>query len=143
MMDFGAARSRNGVIFIARVALMALFVIFGWQKLTAFGATTDYFSHTGLPLPTLAAAFAIAVELLCGLALIAGFVTRPVAIFLALYTLATAFIGHPYWTMTGVDQYEAMTNFYKNVSIIGGLLLLYATGGGKYSLDARLWPMKL
>ena len=35
-------------------------------------------------------------------------------------------------------QFEAMINFYKNVSIMGGLLLLYVTGAGKYSIDARL-----
>jgi putative oxidoreductase len=40
--------------------------------------------------------------------------------------------------MTGVEQVEAMINFYKNVSIIGGFLLLYVTGAGKYSLDARI-----
>jgi putative oxidoreductase len=30
-----------------------------------------------------------------------------------------------------------MINFYKNVSIIGGLLLLSVTGPGKYSFDRR------
>jgi putative oxidoreductase len=28
-----------------------------------------------------------------------------------------------------------MINFYKNISIIGGLLLLFVTGPGKYSID--------
>ena len=64
--------------------------------------------------------------------------TRPLALLLMLYTLATAIIGHHYWTMTGMNQFEAMINFYKNVSIMGGLLLLYVTGPGKYSIDARL-----
>jgi putative oxidoreductase len=56
---------------------------------------------------------------------------------LALYTLGTAFIGHHYWTMTGTAQYANMINFYKNVSIMGGLLLLAATGPGRYSLDRK------
>jgi len=59
-------------------------------------------------------------------------------VLLALYTLATAFIGHHYWTMTGTDHYANMTNFYKNVSITGGFFLLYVTGAGKYSIDAKL-----
>ena len=55
---------------------------------------------------------------------------------MAVYTLATAFIGHHYWIMSGADQYANEINFYKNVSIMGGFLLLFITGAGKYSLDA-------
>jgi len=39
--------------------------------------------------------------------------------------------------MTGVDRIGAMINFYKNLSIMGGFLLLYVQGAGKYSIDAR------
>jgi putative oxidoreductase len=56
----------------------------------------------------------------------------------AFYTLAAGLIGHPYWTMTGADRFLNMTNFYKNVSLMGGFFLLYVTGAGKYSIDARL-----
>jgi putative oxidoreductase len=42
--------------------------------------------------------------------------------------------------MEGADRYANATNFYTNISIIGGFLLLYVTGAGKYSLDARLHP---
>jgi putative oxidoreductase len=38
--------------------------------------------------------------------------------------------------MSGADQLANETNFYKNVSIMAGFLLLYITGAGKYSLDA-------
>jgi putative oxidoreductase len=57
---------------------------------------------------------------------------------MALFTLVAAFIGHRYWTMTGADQYSNEMHFYKNVSIVGGFLLLYITGAGKYSLDTAL-----
>jgi len=51
------------------------------------------------------------------------------------YTLGTALIGHRYWTMTGGDRVDSMDSFYKNLSIMGGFLLLYVTGAGKYSID--------
>jgi putative oxidoreductase len=38
--------------------------------------------------------------------------------------------------MTGTDQVDGMDGFYKDLSIVGGLLLLYVTGAGKYSVDA-------
>jgi putative oxidoreductase len=42
---------------------------------------------------------------------------------------------HDYWTTTGADQLASMEGFYKNLSIMGGFLLLFITGAGKYSID--------
>ena len=81
---------------------------------------------------------AIVVEVPVALAVALGVWTRPLALLLALYTLGTALIGHPFWTMEGAARYANAINFYKNVSIIGGFLLLYVTGAGRYSVDARL-----
>ena len=64
-----------------------------------------------------------------------GFSTRPIAVLLAIYIVVIGFIGHPYWSMSGTAEADAEISFYKNISIAGGLLLLYLTGGGKYSLD--------
>ena len=132
----------DGVLLLARLLLSLLFIIFGWQKLFGFSGTVAYMASEGLPVPSLAAAVAVFAELGFGLAIAAGFCTRPVAILTALYTLATAFIGHRYWAMTGMEHYTNMINFYKNVSIAGGLLLLFATGPGKYSLDAVMRPSR-
>ena len=64
-----------------------------------------------------------------------GAFTRPSALLLVLYTLGTALIGHRYWAITGADRVASMDGFYKNLSIMGGFLLLYITGAGKYSID--------
>jgi putative oxidoreductase len=128
---------KDELLLVARVLLMALFVIFGWGKLMGFSVTAAYMEATGLPLPTLAAASALIMELFVGLAILAGFYTRPLALLLALYTLLTAMIGHRFWLLADAARIEAMINFYKNVSIAGGLLLLCITGPGKYSVDRR------
>jgi len=80
---------------------------------------------------------AVAVELVGGALIAVGFYTRPLALVFAVYTLATALIGHRYWALQGMDQYLAMINFYKNISIIGGLLLLAVSGPGRYSFDRK------
>ena len=36
------------------------------------------------------------------------------------------------------DAYGNMINFYKDVCIMGRYLLLFVTGAGKYSIDAKL-----
>ena len=78
------------------------------------------------------------IEFFGAIALMLGILTRPVAVLLGFYTLASAFIGHPYWTLPDPGRYGSMVNFYKNVSIMGGFLLLFVTGPGRYSVDARL-----
>lgn len=138
MLKFGAGRCPDGAILIARIFLMLLFVIFGWQKLTGFGGTEAYMAHVGAPAPALAAIIAVVMELFVGIALILGVATRPLAILMLLYTFGTALIGHHYWSMTGMERFEGMINFYKNISIMGGLLLLYVTGAGKFSIDYKL-----
>lgn len=128
---------QNEVILLARVLLMALFLIFGWSKLTNFSGTVAYMAKVGAPVPMLSAIVAIVMEFFVGIALVLGVYTRPLALLFALYALGTGFIGHHYWTMTGAEQYANMINFYKNVSIVGGLLLLCAIGPGKYSIDRK------
>ncbi|WP_269502252.1 DoxX family protein [Burkholderia sp. IMCC1007] len=128
---------KDELLLAARVLLMVLFVLFGWQKLNGFSGTVAYMASTGSPSPELAAVIAVAVELVGGALIAIGFYTRPLALLFAVYTLATALIGHRYWQLQGMDQYVAMINFYKNISIIGGLLLLAVSGPGRYSLDRK------
>ena len=67
-----------------------------------------------------------------------GFLTRPAAAVMALYSPATALIGHRYWTEQGPGYVDSLDGFYKDLSIMGGFLLLFITGAGKYSFDALL-----
>ena len=128
---------KDGMLLFARVLLMVLFVLFGWEKLAGFAGTVGYMASTGVPMPTLAALIAVAVELGGGLLIVAGFFTRPIALALAVYTFVTELIGHRYWAMHGMEQYLAMIDLYKKVSISGGLLLLALIGPGKYSVDRK------
>jgi putative oxidoreductase len=124
------------LILAARLLLAALFLIFGWRKLRDFSGTVSQMVGFGLPMPAVAAATAIFMELPVAFAVAVGAFARPSALLLFLYTLGTALIGHHYWTVTGPDRVASMDGFYKNLSIMGGFLLLFITGGGKFSIDA-------
>ncbi|HBI7840741.1 TPA: DoxX family protein [Escherichia coli] len=128
---------KDGVLLSARVLLMVLFVLFGWQKITGFEGTVGYMNAVGVPLPNVSAVIAVIAELVFGILIFVGYFTRPLALLLAVYTVLTAIIGHAYWNLSGMDQYMAMINFYKNVSIAGGLSLLAFTGPGRYSFDRK------
>ena len=123
------------LILAARLLLATLFLIFGWRKLRDFSGTVSQMVQLGVPMPALAAAVATFMELPVAFAVAVGAFTRPSAVLLVLYTLGTSLIEHRYWTMTGADRLPSMEGFYKNLSIIGGFLLLCITGGGKYSID--------
>ena len=124
------------LILAARLLLATLFLIFGWRKPRDYSGTVRQIVQLGGPMPRLAAAIAIFMELPVAFAVAVGAFARPAALLLVLYTLGTALLGHRYWTMTGAAQVDSMDGFYKNLSIMGGLLLLYVTGAGKYSIDA-------
>ncbi|WP_298286228.1 DoxX family protein [Acidocella sp.] len=138
MLTLGTDKYGDAALLVSRFLLVLLFLIFGWDKLTGFSGTIGYMAHEGLPVPALAAVIAVVMEFGVGLALLAGFLTRPLALLLLVYTFATALIGHPYWTMTGMNQFMAEINFYQNISIMGGLLALYVAGPGRFSLDRVL-----
>nr|WP_294916694.1 DoxX family protein [uncultured Neokomagataea sp.] len=131
---------RNTLLLIARLGLALLFILMGWGKLTDFSAAIGYMNQAGAPFPTLSAVIAIIAELGGGLALVFGVFIEPIAILLAVYTIATGFIGHHFWTMSGMMRYDMMIHFYKNISISGGLLAIAATGAGRFSLSKTHTP---
>jgi putative oxidoreductase len=126
----------NEVILVARLLLAALYLIFGWRKLMDYPGTVSGMVQDGAPFPVPATYVAIFMELPVAFAVAIGAFTRPSAVLLALYTLGASLIAHRYWTVSGPNKVESMESFYKNLSIMGGFLLLYVTGAGKYSIDS-------
>ena len=123
------------LILAARLLLAALFLIFGWRKLTDFSGTVSQMVELKAPMPLLAAGIATFMELPVAFAVAVGAFTRPVALLMFLYTLGTALIGHRFWTVKDAERVDSMDSFFKNLSIMGGFSLLFVTGPGKYSID--------
>ncbi|MHA6909382.1 DoxX family protein [Ralstonia pseudosolanacearum] len=134
-MNAAIERWRDELILLSRVLMMLLFLISGWGKLTGFSATVGYMGTVGAPMPMLAAIVAVIMEFGVGIALLIGFWTRPLALLMALFVLGTALIAHTFWNVEGAMQTANMVQFYKNLSIMGGLILLSVTGAGKYALQ--------
>ena len=123
------------LILAARLLLAALFLIFGWRKLTDFSGTVSQMVELKAPMPLLAAGIATFMELPVAFAVAVGAFTRPLALLMFLYTLGTALIGHRFWTVKDAERVDSMDSFFKNLSIMGGFSLLFVTGPGKYSID--------
>ena len=97
--DFGAARPV--LLLIARIAVVLIFIIFGFPKMMGFDGTVQYMASLGAPMPMLAAIIAVVMEVPAAILIVLGFFTRPLAVLFIFYTLGTAVIGHHYWDMTG------------------------------------------
>lgn len=118
--------------FVGRLMIGLPFAMSGLSKLGAYSATTAMISAVGLPVPPLAYAVAVIVELGGGLLLIAGYQARSVATALALFSIAAAVSFHSNFA----DQNQ-MIHFLKNVMMAGGLLQIAAFGAGALSIDNR------
>jgi putative oxidoreductase len=103
----------NVVILAARLFLAPLFLIFGWRKLTDYSGTVSQMVRDGLPMPILATAIAIFMELPVAFAVAIGAFTRASAVLLALYTLGTSLVEHRYWTVKGAGDSTAWRPFTK------------------------------
>lgn len=131
------ANLQNPFALASRLLLAALFLPAGISKITGFAGTVGYITSVGMPMPTVAAAVAVAVEVLGSLALIFGLGTRFAALVLAGFTLVASFFFHAYWNLPADKQMMQQLMFFKNVGVTGGLLALAAFGAGAWSLDAR------
>ena len=127
----------NAVALAGRILLAAIFIISGAMKIPGFDGVVGYIASKGLPMPQVLAALTIALELGGGLMIAAGFKARWTALVFFLWLIPTTFIFHKFWGIDAAQVQNQMNNFLKNVSIMGGMLLLFAHGPGAYSVDKR------
>lgn len=120
------------VVLLGRILLSAIFLRGGYAKLMAPTATMGMFMHYRLPEVTAAYAVAVVVELLGGALVLIGWKTRWVAPVMAAWCVATALVAH----FHPGDNMQ-MINFYKNLCMAGGFLVLAAHGAGRISVDRR------
>lgn len=127
----------NAVALVGRILLAAIFIISGFLKIGGFAGTAGYMASKGLPMPQVLLVLTIALELGGGILIAIGFKARWVALLFFLWLIPTTLIFHPFWGIDAAQVQNQMNNFLKNVSIMGGMLLLFAYGPGAYSVDKR------
>ena len=112
-----------------RVLLAQLFIITGYGKIGGYAGTQGYMNAVGIPGELLP--LVILLEVGGGIAIVAGFMTRWVALALAIFCIVSAVLFH----MDFADQMQSI-NFMKNVAMAGGFLLLAQVGAPYLSIDA-------
>jgi len=115
---------------LGRVLISLIFILSGVGKISGYSGTQAYMESMGVPgmlLPLV-----IALEVLGGLAIVAGWQTRVVAFLLAGFCIASAVLFHG-----NIGDSTQQIQFLKNLGLAGGFLFLVAHGAGAWSLDNR------
>jgi len=118
------------VSFLGRVLLSLIFIISGIVKIMDPAGTIAYIESAHLPLPQVAYVVALVVELGLGIALLVGFKAQLAAAGIAVFTFVAALMFH-----SNMADPMQVIMFLKNITIIGGLLVIIAFGPGGYSVD--------
>jgi putative oxidoreductase len=116
--------------FVGRALLAVIFILAGFDKINGYAATASYMAQFGVPAVLLPPT--IALEIIGGLAVFAGFYSRMAAIPLALFTIVAGLIFHGNFA----DNVQFVL-FLKNLAIAGGFLLLFAHGPGAWALNEK------
>ena len=139
MSNNAISGSRQDVIvLLGRVALGAIFVKSGLQKLMALSAFAASLASRGVPQSSVWAVIGATVEFVGGILIVTGLRTREASLLMVVFVVVATGISHRYWEFADAARRLQESQFFKNLSIIGGFLLLFATGSGRFGLDALL-----
>ena len=139
MSNIATSESRRDVILLlGRIALGAIFVKSGLQKLMALSAFAASLASRGVPQSSVWAVISATVEFVGGILIVTGLRTREASLLMVLFVIVATGISHRYWEFADAARRLQESQFFKNLSIIGGVVLLFATGSGRFGLDALL-----
>lgn len=145
-------------ISVGRFLFAILFVVSGALHLLDLAGTTEAITakvmmpaaiseyvtqlegFTGMPMAQMLAIATGALELIGGLAIAFNLGARVFAVLLALFVIAATFYFHDFWTQAWPDAKGNMIQALKNLSLIGGLLIIASIGGGPRNAPAYAEP---
>lgn len=136
--DIHAERGADALALVARLLIGWLFLDYGWMKLIGHEGTIKYLANLHVPAPEVMYWPVVLAELLIGVTLILGIATRYISLFTFVYLIIATAIAHRYWEAPPAAVGAQYANFCKNLAIMGGMLLLYVLGPGRFSIDAWL-----
>ena len=122
--------------FFGRLLISLIFILAGISKIFDFQSTSEALRNMGIQKAEIFIVIAILMELIGGILLLLGWHTRAAIYILMIFLLPTTLIFHSFWHYQGAEMKVQLSNFLKNLTIYGGLLLLLSYGPGRWSVDA-------
>lgn len=125
---------------LARVLLILEFLIAVNGKISDWSGQAQYMAAHGMRFVPLLLGAALLIEAFGSLALALGLWSRAAAAVLFVYLGIVSVTLHDFWNQGGMAAGGTMTQFFKNLGMMGGLLMIAAYGAGTWSLD--WWRMQ-
>ena len=122
---------------VGRILLALIFIISGFGKITGYAGTAGYMASQGIPMVDVLLPLTILVELGGGLLIAIGWNARWAAAVTFLFLIPVTLVFHNPAGLAPDEAQQQMIHLLKNVSIMGGMLGLFAFGPGGFSLDAK------
>jgi putative oxidoreductase len=116
---------------VLRIATGVVFLNHGYQKMFGFGLSgvTGAFTHMGVPLPGVVAPLIAVLECFGSIALILGFLTRPLALLFVCDMLGAILL---------VQLKNGFSHFELEFMLLCASIALFFTGAGEFSVDVLL-----
>lgn len=123
---------------VGRILLGGIFVVSGYGKLMGLTAFAASLEKNGVPYASALAPVGASVEFFGGLAIVLGVEVGAAALLMIAFVIVATLISHRFWELQDAARRAQLTQFSKNMAIIGGFALLHAAGGGRFAVE-RLW----
>jgi putative oxidoreductase len=120
---------------LARICIALIFLWEAWDSIANYDSTKASMAAYNI---TSAQDFllnsAIVLMILGGMLVLTGYRSGFGALLLLVFYIPATFVMHSWWNDPIDIQREQSILFMKNIAIIGGLLMVYVNGSGRYSI---------
>ena len=124
---------------VGRVFIVTIFLLSAvGNKIPQFQGVAQHMAEAGVPAPQFMLTGAILFLIAGSLSIALGFRARVGAGLLLTFLVLATYFFHNFWALEGDAANAQMIQFMKNLSMMGTMLFIIATGSGKWSLDDRL-----
>ncbi len=125
---------------LGRLLLTTIFLASAAATISDWEGPAQMMRDKGLPAADALLAIAVVLEIVGGLMVLVGLHARWGGVLLLLFLVPVSVIMHDFWAAPADQKQIEMVNFMKNVSIMGGILMVVALGAGPVSIDAWRRP---
>lgn len=122
---------------LGRALFSLIFILSGFRHFSS--STIEYAASQGVPWATLLVPLSGIIAILGGISVLLGYKAHFGALLLLIFLVPVTLMMHNFWTIADpMMRQNQMAHFMKNLTMIGGALMIFYFGAGPYSLDSRM-----
>lgn len=122
------------ILLLGRILYSIVFIVSSFGHFTS--GTVQYAASAGVPLPNILVPLSGIIALIGGLCILTGFKARYGAWLIVIFLVPLTLMIHNFWSVTDPQAAEmAKIEFFKNLSMLGGALIIAYFGSGPLSID--------